>query len=277
MISISTMLFQKLRLGEAIRSIAKAGFNCVEISHVHLERYDSKDAIEVRNEVSRAIEGSGVKVAITHLPADRLATVVDSADDWVKCLARVVPFIEALRDVGIEIFVVHTLMAKPRPSIPTWKALRLSIESTRRFLEKLDSLAKDLGIRIAVENRVERYAYGNTLADLIEVTEGLEFTKLCIDVGHANASGLDPVEMVRDSRDLAIAYHLHDNDGSRDQHLPPYLGSIPWNRVIPLLNPKAMKVLEVSCSSNESVCSSYARYLMMFVRNEMMNLQRAEE
>jgi sugar phosphate isomerase/epimerase len=30
--------------------------------------------------------------------------------------------------------------------------------------------------------------------------------------------------------------HLHDNNGSEDQHLIPGFGSIPWNELPPLIN-----------------------------------------
>jgi len=36
-------------------------------------------------------------------------------------------------------------------------------------------------------------------------------------------------------RDLVASVHLHDNHGDKDEHLPPYDGSIDWSTAIPLL------------------------------------------
>jgi sugar phosphate isomerase/epimerase len=76
---------------------------------------------------------------------------------------------------------------------------------------------------------------------------------LCVDVGHANiVAGLrrtDPLELIEPVLDRAVMFHLHDNFGGRhgdsgspeidplrlDLHLPPGRGTVPWERLAPLL------------------------------------------
>jgi len=271
---VSSMLFSSLDLASAVSELARLGFRDVELSHVHLERLDSKpESIEL---VAKRVRDLGVDARVAHLPADRSATIVECSGCWRKCFERVRVFAEVLhRVLGTELMVVHTLLPKPSASASSYDYVRVSESETRLFLEALDRLGRELDVLIAVENRVERYAFGNSLGDLLKVIDGLESVGLCIDVGHANASGIDPVEIVKLARDRTFVYHLHDNDGSRDQHLLPYLGAIPWSDVVKELNPSAAIVFEVSCSSKPEVCRSYARYLSMFV--SVMNLQRAEE
>ena len=36
-------------------------------------------------------------------------------------------------------------------------------------------------------------------------------------------------------RDLVASVHLHDNHGDKDEHLPPYAGTIDWPAAIKLL------------------------------------------
>ena len=36
-------------------------------------------------------------------------------------------------------------------------------------------------------------------------------------------------------RDMVVSVHLHDNHGEKDEHLPPYDGSVDWTAAIPLL------------------------------------------
>lgn len=271
---VSTMLFNGCGVEEALREISRAGFNAVEVSHVHLERV----GLEGIERVVRAIEEAhsmGIDVAVAHLPAHEEATIVRNVDEWERCYRLHEVFVEKLSRTGLRVFVLHTLLVKPANSMSAEEIARASFRASREMLRELSFLARDLGVVIAVENRVEKYAVGNTLRDLLTLIEDLENVALCIDVGHAHASGFDVVEFVELSRNHAVVYHLHDNDGSRDQHLPPYLGSIPWEDVVERLSRDAYVVLEVSCRGSERVCRSYARYLRMFV-NEMMNLQRAE-
>ncbi len=271
---VSTMLFSSLGLGEAMERIAECGFRWVEVSHVHLERLRSDEAKELGTLVKSVIERFNIKTPVAHLPADRSATIVEGVGGWRKCLARLLPFIEALSGAGVEVFVIHTLLPKLVPRVGSAELARVGFEETRALLEELDRVAKGIGVRVAVENRVERYAFGSTAEDLLRVCEGLDSVGVCVDVGHANAAGMDPVEFVKACRDRTLVYHLHDNDGSRDQHLPPLLGAVPWDEVVKSLNGSAHRVLEVSCSSREEVCRSYARYLSIVI--EVMNLQRAE-
>jgi len=35
---------------------------------------------------------------------------------------------------------------------------------------------------------------------------------------------------------------LHDNHGDKDEHLPPYDGSIDWSTAIPLLKPRHRRI-----------------------------------
>jgi sugar phosphate isomerase/epimerase len=36
-------------------------------------------------------------------------------------------------------------------------------------------------------------------------------------------------------RELVASAHIHDNHGDKDEHLPPYDGSIDWPSALPLL------------------------------------------
>jgi sugar phosphate isomerase/epimerase len=65
---------------------------------------------------------------------------------------------------------------------------------------------------------------------------GLRFN---FDIGHAHLSDGPAEERLEKSfapmRDLAVSVHLHDNHGEKDEHLPPYDGTIDWGAAIPLL------------------------------------------
>jgi sugar phosphate isomerase/epimerase len=53
-----------------------------------------------------------------------------------------------------------------------------------------------------------------------------------LDVGHANVNKLDPSLFVENLGESLVATHIHDNNGFEDQHLPPLMGSIDWNKLV---------------------------------------------
>jgi len=57
---------------------------------------------------------------------------------------------------------------------------------------------------------------------------------LCYDSGHGNLvpGSLDWLERLRGR---LISVHLHDNDGSGDQHRLPFSGTVDWDRLAAIL------------------------------------------
>jgi len=60
------------------------------------------------------------------------------------------------------------------------------------------------------------------------------------DIGHAHLADFPEEERLEKSflplRELVSSVHLHDNHGEKDEHLPPYDGTIDW--------PSAIKILQ---------------------------------
>lgn len=92
--------------------------------------------------------------------------------------------------------------------------------------------AADFGMRIAVENMLNiESMLGRTpdeIRGMIE-TVGRENLGFVFDVGHANTNG--NVEGFFALRDEMIHVHIHDNKGSRDEHLPVKGGNVNWRKV----------------------------------------------
>jgi len=63
------------------------------------------------------------------------------------------------------------------------------------------------------------------------------------DIGHAHLAEFPEEERLEKSfsplKELVSSVHLHDNHGEKDEHLPPYDGSIRWPEAIELLKPAA--------------------------------------
>lgn len=100
-------------------------------------------------------------------------------------------------------------------------------------LEHLGMFARQRGVTIALENTPGGLGAPEALRNFLQETR-LTDLRMCFDTGHAHME--DGVERSFEvMRDLVITTHLHDNKGEKDEHLPPYEGSIDW--------PAALKAL----------------------------------
>jgi sugar phosphate isomerase/epimerase len=168
-------------------------------------------------------------------------------------------------EVGASHVVYH---AANLPDEPSSEDGRLA---ETRALATLAPRAERLGVIIALENLAPVYPAPDALSftPMILRTMAKRISSpaigLCVDVGHANVvAGLrrtDPLELIEPVLDRAVMFHLHDNLDARhghpetpeldplrlDLHLPPGRGTVPWDRLAPLLARKrgAPLVLEV--------------------------------
>ena len=91
--------------------------------------------------------------------------------------------------------------------------------------------AADVGVPLCVENSRQKAKTEYTtstpdrLAAFLDDIDGEDrLVEATLDVGHANASGIDPAAFVDSLDDPPVVCHLHDNDGTSDDHdpLPTY-------------------------------------------------------
>ena len=152
-------------------------------------------------------------------------------------------------------------------NLPDEPASEDALLAETRSLAELARRAERLGVIIAIEN----------LAPVYPVKDALSFTPmilrsmakrisspsvgLCMDLGHANIVAslrrTDPLELIEPALDHVVLFHLHDNLGARrgdqgspeldplrlDLHLPPGRGTVPWDRLAPLIARKAAPLM----------------------------------
>lgn len=95
-------------------------------------------------------------------------------------------------------------------------------ETGLRRIRRLADAAERHGVIIALEN-IHFHSYLTYVFDRI-VSPNLGF---CYDAGHRNCNEPD-VDLLSLFGGKLVALHLHDNDGTGDQHHIPYEGSIDW-------------------------------------------------
>jgi sugar phosphate isomerase/epimerase len=89
-------------------------------------------------------------------------------------------------------------------------------------LKRLVGAAEESGVTIALEN-IFNYSYLSYAFERI-ASPNLGF---CYDSGHRNCFEPD-ADQLSLFGDKLVALHLHDNNGSGDQHLIPFEGNINW-------------------------------------------------
>lgn len=100
--------------------------------------------------------------------------------------------------------------------------------AARRSVEDLAALAAKVNVRVAVEVIPNSLSSASNLLDLIEEElDGLD-VGVCLDYGHAHLMG-DVGEAIETLSGHLLTTHVHDNHGTRDDHLVPFAGSIDWD------------------------------------------------
>lgn len=124
--------------------------------------------------------------------------------------------------------------------------LELACESVRKALlnsvQSLVEYAEGRGVTVAIENvqldrgAVWEEAMGKTAEEIIDVLKEIDAKNLGVtfDVGHAHTLG-DPADFAVKLAPYTVNVHLHDNDGSRDQHLVIGEGTIDFPKVLQVL------------------------------------------
>lgn len=239
---LSTYLFVSRRLTpELLGQIAAAGFEAVEIfgTRGHFD-YTTKQEVEG---IAAAFSQHRLTLSSLHAPTSRdLSATREGGAPLSICEVERVRRIEAMDELKRVIDVAETLpfsrlilhMGGPRESADPRKR-----DAAFSSLEHLVLHARHVGVTIAVENTNSEMGDPGYLRSFVDETRltGLRFN---FDVGHAHlADGVESERVERafaPLRELVVSAHIHDNHGEKDEHLPPYDGTIDWESAV-----KAMK------------------------------------
>lgn len=238
---LSTYLFVTRKLTpELLGQIAEAGFQGLEIfcTRSHFE-YTVKTEI---NALASALEANHLKLVSLHAPNRRdISAMRESGTPLSICEVERVRRVEAMDELKRVIDVADDLpyarlilhMGGPRETADQRKR-----DAAFSSLEHLVLHAGHAGVTLCVENTLSEMGHPAYLRAFVDETRlvGLRFN---FDIGHANLAELPQEDRLEKSfaplRDLVSSVHLHDNHGEKDEHLPPYDGSIDWPAAIKLL------------------------------------------
>src|SRR6267154_6173741 len=230
---LSTYLFVNRRLTAAlVGEAARAGVSAIELfcSRGHFDYRSADDARELASWLS----GNNMTLHSIHSPTTRDfhptresgAPLSISDPERLRrqeAVDEIKRALDLVEHIPFRYCIQHVARPRDIPDERRWDAAFSS-------LEHLSLFARQRGVTLAVENTPGEMATPVNLKNFLEQTR-LSNVKLCFDAGHAHLEGgvVPSLEVIRD---LIVTTHIHDNRGERDDHLPPYEGTIDWNNAL---------------------------------------------
>jgi sugar phosphate isomerase/epimerase len=230
---ISTHLFHEHRLNrEHLVHIAAHGFEAVELfaTRAHFDYHDER----ALSELAEWLADTRLELHSVHAPIVRALT----GGKWVGAFSNASRD-EACRKTALQETEIAIALARHVPyrylvvhlGTPTTERVAAGDnlpDLARRSVEEIAEKAARVNVRVALEVIPNPLSSATALANLIEEElDGLD-VGVCLDYGHANLMG-DLGDAVEELSGHLWTTHVHDNDGTRDDHLVPYAGTIDWD------------------------------------------------
>jgi len=230
---ISTHLFHEHRLSrEHLVHIAAHGFDAIELfaTRTHVDYHDARAV----SELAEWLSDTRLELHSVHAPIVEslkggkwVGSFSNASADEARRRAALVETEAALgiaKQIPFRYLVLHLGM----PTVERVPPGDNQPNAARRSLEDIAELASRVDVHVAVEVIPNPLSSADALAHLIEdELEGVDIG-VCLDYGHAHLMG-DVAEAVETLSGHLWTTHVHDNGGTRDDHLLPYAGTIDWD------------------------------------------------
>ena len=103
--------------------------------------------------------------------------------------------------------------------------------NAKRSIRMLDRISEEYGVNMALENMPSMpFMLAHTADEMFELLDGTNMP-ICFDIGHANTVG-QVDEIIERFGDRIINVHIHDNDGTADQHMTIGDGNINFETIL---------------------------------------------
>jgi sugar phosphate isomerase/epimerase len=229
---VSTHLFHEHQLTrDHLVHIAAHGFESIELfaTRAHFDYHDQG----ARLQLAEWLADTRLDLHSVHAPAFAalrhgrwVGAFSNASADEARRRAAIAEAEAALalaRHVPFQFLVTHI-------GVPVSEAVGSdnSRDAARRSIDDLVALAAAVNVRVAVEVIPNPLSSAERLSRLLEDDlDGLN-VGVCLDYGHAHLMG-DLGEAIETLSGHLWTTHVHDNGGTRDDHLVPFAGTIDWD------------------------------------------------
>ena len=258
---LSTYPFVSKKLTrELLVQIRQAHFQAVEIFATR-SHFDYATKAEIKS-IAQALADNRLQLLSLHAPTNRDTSVNREGGTplsitevervrRIEAMDELKRVLDVTEDLPYLRLIVH--MGGSRETADPRKR-----DAAFSTLENLTLHAKHAGVTVCLENTTSEMGNPNYLRAFVDETRltGLRFN---FDIGHAHlAEG--PEKDPEDQRvaksfeplcELVASAHIHDNHGEKDEHLPPYEGTIDWPAAMAMLKTGAVKDLPLTIELKE--------------------------
>jgi sugar phosphate isomerase/epimerase len=233
---VSTHLFHEKRLSrDHLVDIAAHGFEAIEVfaTRTHFDYRDPQAVAKLRE----WLDDTGLELHSLHAPIFESM----SGGKWVgsfsnasgdearrrQAIDETKAALEVARALPFRFLVLHLGMPTAEKVPPNDN----QPAAARRSVEEIAELAAAVQVQVALEVIPNPLSSPTALCRLIEDELEDSDVGICLDYGHAHLGGdvADAIEIISGHM---VTTHVHDNGGTRDDHLVPFGGRIDWDAAL---------------------------------------------
>lgn len=135
-------------------------------------------------------------------------------------------YMKTFGKIGVKLVTIHTFW--PPSIFSAEEGIKWQIET----LEKIMKEAEKFNVEIMLEPADQKH---DSIENISAIMEKMPDLHLHLDLGHANLHGRNIIYYIETFHEKIHHVHVHDNDGTSDQHKALGNGTINWEKIIPVL------------------------------------------
>jgi sugar phosphate isomerase/epimerase len=247
-VGVSSTLYLNLTLSQIVEKLAEYGYSSLEVwadvPQKWSEDFDKKE----QRKLADTLESFGFQSSI-HAPIwdINLASHITSFRN--VSINQIKWSMDLAQNLGSKLMVLHPGHMPPYLSIaPLREKCKMNFVDS---LQNLIDYSLETGVPIGLENIPLNLCFCYTLEHLIEYVNSFENLNVTLDIPHAymiekflqllepQKASTSPEERIAEAvkklGERIINIHLHDNDGSWDQHKVPGKGTINFKPIMKAL------------------------------------------
>jgi sugar phosphate isomerase/epimerase len=248
-------IIERIGCDETYRLVKETGFDGVDVNLDHLFQgheirgrirntiFDKPEAemLAACDKWKDSARKYGIDNYQAHAPFPSMLPFDPKDPDYneyiIHCLERTIC---CAAYIGCHRLIIHPFFLGAPNRLKPDEEWNVNIESYSKLIDS----AKKYDVIICLENMFEGYrgkiyeaccsdfSLACNYIDTLNEIAGERRFAFCLDTGHALLVGKDIYNTMIQLGDRIEAFHVHDNDGNRDQHLAPYMGVLNWNRFV---------------------------------------------
>ena len=225
MIGISSPSFSFFDFEEMLEKIRKE----FELWEVVAEL--DHDLPSIEEGVGYAMESYGMKFQV-HAPIADLNIGSPSERMRAHSVEELLTILQTCERLSISMVTIH-----PGAAVAYGESIKSKVrEATKASIKEIDRAIDGMSLKVALENMPP--GSWSICADIGELESMIEGTRIgiCFDTGHAHVAR--SIEGFLQERERILNVHLHNNDGTSDQHLAIDRGAADLRSIVGTLSRK---------------------------------------